>query len=148
VLVPGLILILIGLGLWARVPVNGSYWLDILPSMLAVGTGAGLALPAVMTLAMAGVEPHQAGLASGLANTTQQVGGALGLAVLATLSSARSHPLTEYGGSVTQSLTTGYHLAFTVGAALVAAAALIAVTLLRPKRTVVTAEVILERVAC
>jgi MFS family permease len=148
VLVPGLLLILIGLGLWARVPVSGSYWLDILPSMLTAGIGAGLTFPAVMTLAMAGVEPHQAGLASGLANTTQQVGGALGLAVLATLSSSRSSQLVEHGVSVAQSLTTGYHLAFTVGAALMVAAAVMAAAVLRPERADVATEDTLEPIAC
>jgi MFS family permease len=139
VLVPGLLLILIGLGLSARMPVHGAYWLDILPSMLAVGIGAGLMFPAVMTLAMAGVEPRQAGLASGLANTTQQVGGALGLAVLATLASSRSNHLAQHGESVARSLTGGYHLAFAVGGALVVVAALVAATLLGPDQAVVAA---------
>jgi EmrB/QacA subfamily drug resistance transporter len=146
VLLPGLLLILIGLVFWARIPVSGSYWLDLLPPMLAVGIGAGLAFPAVMTLAMAGVEPSQAGLASGLANTTQQVGGALGLAMLATLSSSRSNHLAQQGESVAQSLTGGYHLAFTVGAALIVAAVVIAATVLRPEPTVVAVEEILELV--
>jgi EmrB/QacA subfamily drug resistance transporter len=146
VLLPGLVLILIGLGFWARVPVSGSYWLDLLPPMLAVGIGAGLAFPAVMTLAMAEVEPDQAGLASGLANTTQQVGGALGLAMLATLSSSRSNHLAQQGESVGQSLTGGYHLAFTVGAALIVAAVAIAAMVLRPEPTVVAVEEILEPV--
>jgi MFS family permease len=140
VLVPGLLLILIGLGLSARMPVRGSYWLDIFPSMLTVGIGAGLTFPAVMTLAMAGVQPHQAGLASGLANTTQQVGGALGLAMLATLASSRSNHLALHGESVGRSLTGGYHLAFTVGGALIVVAALVAATLMGPERTVVAAE--------
>jgi EmrB/QacA subfamily drug resistance transporter len=132
--VPGLLLILIGLGFWARMPVRDSYWLDIFPSMLTVGIGAGLTFPALMTMAMAGVEPHQAGLASGLANTSQQVGGALGLATLATLSSSRSNHLTQHGESIARSLTGGYHLAFTVGAGLIAVAALLAATVLGPKR--------------
>jgi len=147
VLMPGLLLVVIGLGLWARVPVSASYWLDILPSMLAVGIGAGLTLPAVMTLAMGGVPPDQAGLASGLANTTQQVGGALGLAVLATLSASRSDQLTERGLPVAQSLTTGFHLAFTVGAALVAAAALIAATVLRAEGTAAAMDDLIEPAA-
>jgi EmrB/QacA subfamily drug resistance transporter len=140
VLVPGLLLILIGLGLSARMPVRGSYWLDIFPSMLTVGIGAGFTFPAVMTLAMAGVQPHQSGLASGLANTTQQVGGALGLAMLATLASSRSNHLAQHGESVGRSLTGGYHLAFTVGSALIVVAALVAATLMGPERAVVAAE--------
>ncbi|MDX6199741.1 MAG: hypothetical protein QOJ79_2892 [Actinomycetota bacterium] len=133
VLLPGLLLLLVGLGLWIRVPVGGSYWPDVFPAMLAIGVGAGLTFPAVTTLAMAGVDPREAGLASGLANTTQQVGGALGLAVLATISSARSSHLTHQGLSAAQSLSSGYHLAFTVGAALVLAAGVIATTVLRPE---------------
>ena len=99
-----------------------------------------------MTLAMAGVGPDEAGLASGLANTAQQVGGALGLAVLATLSSSRSADLARDGESAARSLTGGYHLAFTVGAALVVAAVLIAATVLRPERAAVAAQEILEPV--
>jgi MFS family permease len=110
--------------------------------MLAAGVGAGVMFPAIMTLAMAGVEPEQVGLASGLANTTQQVGGALGLAMLATLSASRSDHLTQQGESVARSLTDGYHLAFTVGAALIVAAALVAATVLRPERTVFVNEIL------
>src|SRR4051794_3600437 len=83
-LIPGLVFAAAGLGLITRAPVDGTYVRDLLPSMLLLGTGAGLAFPSVMTLAMAGAGPREAGLASGLVNTTQQVGGALGLAVLAT----------------------------------------------------------------
>jgi EmrB/QacA subfamily drug resistance transporter len=147
VLMPGLGFIFIGLGLWARVPVSGSYWLDILPPVLAVGIGAGLTFPAVMTLAMTGVEPSQAGLASGLANTAQQVGGALGLAVLATLSSARSTDLVQHGDSVARALTEGYHLAFIVGAVLIVAAAVIALTVLRPEPAAAAVEETLAPVA-
>ena len=82
-----------------------------------------------------------------MANTTQQVGGALGLAVLATLSASRTDQLTEGGVPVAQSLTTGFHLAFTVGAALAAAAALIAATVLRPVRTAVARDDLLEPAA-
>jgi hypothetical protein len=99
-----------------------------------------------MTLAMSEVEPSQAGLASGLANTTQQVGGALGLAMLATLSSSRSNHLARHGESAARSLTDGYHLAFTVGAALIVAAVVIAATVLRPEPTVVAVEEIREPV--
>src|SRR3954467_4265734 len=84
-LVPGLALIAAGLGLMARVPVHGEYVVDVLPAMVLMGTGVGVAFPALMTLSMSGATPSDAGLASGLVNTTVQVGGALGLAVLATL---------------------------------------------------------------
>ena len=78
-------------------PVDGSYVADVLPTMLLFGIGAGLAFPALMTLAMSGATQNDAGLASGLVNTTQQVGGALGLAVLATLSTSRTEDLTRVG---------------------------------------------------
>jgi EmrB/QacA subfamily drug resistance transporter len=139
VLLPGLLLLLVGLGLWTQVPVGGSYWPDIFPAMLAIGVGAGLTFPAVTTLAMAGVDPRDAGLASGLANTTQQVGGALGLAILATISSARSNRLADHDLSAARSLTSGYHLAFTVGAALVLTAGVIAATVLRAEPAAVAA---------
>ena len=80
-------------------PVDGDYVTDVLPTMLLLGTGAGLSFPALMTLAMSGATPSDAGLASGLVNTTLQVGGALGLAVLATLSATRSDTLIEQGES-------------------------------------------------
>ena len=85
-----------------------------------------------MTLAMSGVAPSDSGLASGLVNTTQQVGGALGLAVIATLSTSRTDGLLAHGASTASSLTGGYHLAFGIGAGLVIVAAVLAATLLRP----------------
>ena len=93
VLVPGLVLIAPGLAWFARAPVDASYVVDLLPAMLLLGLGAGLSFPALMTLAMSGATESDAGLASGLINTTLQVGGALGLAVLATLSTARTEDL-------------------------------------------------------
>ena len=84
-LIPALALLMAGLALFSRVPVDGDYVTDLLPTMVLFGVGAGLSFPALMTLAMSGASPSDAGLASGLVNTTQQVGGALGLAVLATL---------------------------------------------------------------
>jgi EmrB/QacA subfamily drug resistance transporter len=96
-LVPGLVLIALGLALFERAPVDGDYMRDLLPVMLLLGVGAGLAFPALMTLAMSGATATDSGLASGLVNTTQQVGGALGLAVLATLSTTRSDRLLAEG---------------------------------------------------
>jgi EmrB/QacA subfamily drug resistance transporter len=131
-LLPGLVLIAAGLGLFTQVPVDGSYVTDVLPTMLLLGSGAGLSFPALMTLAMSGATPSDAGLASGLVNTTLQVGGALGLAVLATLSATRSEALLEQGESTAAALTEGYQLAFVIGAGLVVAAIAIAVTVLQP----------------
>jgi hypothetical protein len=87
-----------------------------------------------MNLAMAGVDRTEAGLASGLVNTTAQVGAALGLAVLATLASEHSDGLIADGEATRQALTSGYHLAFWIGAGLVAAAIVAALTVLEPDR--------------
>jgi EmrB/QacA subfamily drug resistance transporter len=131
-LLPGLALVAAGLILFARVPVNGSYVKDVLPTMLLLGTGVGSCFPALMTIAMSGATRSDAGLASGLVNTTAQVGGALGLAVLATLSTSRSNHLIASGESTASALTSGYHLAFWIAAALVLAAAAVAVTVIKP----------------
>jgi EmrB/QacA subfamily drug resistance transporter len=131
-LLPGLGLIAVALVLLAQVPVDGSYVTDLLPTMILLGVGAGLCFPALMTLAMSGATPSDAGLASGLVNTTAQVGGALGLAVLATLSTSRSDALLERGESAASALTGGYHLAFWIGAVLIGAAIVVAATVLEP----------------
>ena len=131
-LVPGLVLIVAGLLLFARAPVDAEYVVDVLPVMVLLGVGAGLVFPALMTLAMSGATRTDSGLASGLVNTTQQVGGALGLAVLATLSTTRSDDLLASGESTASALTDGYHLAFLVGAGLVAFGIVLAVTVLEP----------------
>jgi EmrB/QacA subfamily drug resistance transporter len=131
VLLAGLGLIVVGLAVLTRVPVHGSYLTDILPAMLPLGIGAGLAIPALMTLAMSGIPPEDAGLASGLVNTTVQVGSALGLAVLATLATLRTHRLVLAGRPVEVALTGGFRLAFGIGVLLVATGILVAVTMLR-----------------
>jgi EmrB/QacA subfamily drug resistance transporter len=136
-LLAGLTLIVAGLAYFARVPTNGGYVVDVLPVMLLLGTGAGLSFPSLMTLAMSGVTPSESGLASGLVNTSLQVGGAIGLAVLATLATSRSDTLLRAGDPTAPALTSGYHLAFIVGAGLVAVALLVAATVLRPAATVV-----------
>jgi EmrB/QacA subfamily drug resistance transporter len=133
-LLPGLILVALGLALFSRAPVNASYAVDLLPAMIVMGVGAGLSFPALMTLAMSAATPQESGLASGLVNTTQQVGGALGLAVLATLSTTHTNSLRAAGDSVASSLTSGYHLAFTVGLGLVTVAFVVAGALLRSPR--------------
>ena len=128
----GLALFMAGLALFTRAPVDGDYVFHVLPVMVLLGTGAGFCFPALMTLAMSGATPEDAGLASGLINTTAQVGGALGLAVLATLSASWSNQLIGDGESTAAALTSGYHLAFGIGAALVALAIAVAVTVLKP----------------
>ncbi len=127
-ILPGLALIMAGLALFARVPVHGSYLPDVMPSMLLLGIGAGVCFPALMTLAMSATKPEEAGLASGLVNTTAQVGGALGLAVLATLSASRTTHLHAAGESSVAALTAGYHLAFWIATALVGAAIAVALS--------------------
>jgi len=124
-------LVAVGLVLFRRAPVNADYLRDLLPAMLLLGVGAGLSFPSLMTLAMSAATPEDSGLASGLVNTTQQVGGALGLAVLATLSATHTSSVRAHGASVASSLTSGYHLAFTIGAALVIVATVAAVVLMQ-----------------
>jgi EmrB/QacA subfamily drug resistance transporter len=131
-LLPGLGLIAAGLLLFARVPVDGRYVTDVLPAAMLMGTGVGVSMAALMTLAMSDVSPTEAGLASGLVNTTAQVGGALGLAVLATLSTTRSGHLLAHGVSEHAALTSGYRLGFLVAAGLVVAAIVVAITVLKP----------------
>ena len=128
---PGLLLLGAGFLLFARAPVGGSYVRDVLPVMVLVGTGLGISAPSLMTLSMSGATPQDAGLVSGLVNTTVQVGAALGLAILATLSATRTEHLAAGGADRVAALTGGYHLAFVVGAGLAAVALLIAVTVLR-----------------
>jgi EmrB/QacA subfamily drug resistance transporter len=133
VLIPALVPITAGLALFSQVPVNADYLTDIMPSMVLFGVGAGLAFPAMATLAMTGANASDSGLLSGLVNTTQQVGGALGLAILATLATSRTEGLVADGVGQASALTDGYQLAFTIGAGFVVAAILLAVTVLRPE---------------
>ena len=131
VLIAGLLFLGAGLLLFARTPVDGNYLTDLLPPFLLIGVGMGSAFPAIMTLAMSGATMEDAGLASGLINTTSQVGGAVGLAVLATLSTDRTDALLADGESLLSALNAGYHVAYLIGAALIVAALVVAVTVLR-----------------
>jgi EmrB/QacA subfamily drug resistance transporter len=131
-LIPSLAAIGAALLLFARTPVDGSYLTDLLPPMVLFGAGAGLGFPALMMLAMSGATQSDSGLASGLVNTTVQVGGAIGLAILATVATQRTDSLQAAGHSGAAALNSGYHLAYLIGAALVAAALAVAVTALRP----------------
>jgi EmrB/QacA subfamily drug resistance transporter len=129
-LLPGLVLIAAGLVVFAQLPPGSAYLTQILPVMLLLGAGAGICFPALMTLSMSAATPEDAGVASGLVNTTAQVGGALGLAVLATASGSRTRALIASGHGAAASLTGGYHLAFWIAAGLAAAAIVLAVVLL------------------
>jgi len=133
-LLPGLVLIAAGLAWFTQAPVAGEYLLHVAPVMVLMGIGSGVAFPALMTLSMSGATPQDAGLASGLVNTTVQVGAALGLAVLATLSASRSEDLSAAGESAASALTGGYQLAFIVGAGLVGVAVIVAATVLQPEQ--------------
>ncbi|MFE0737738.1 MFS transporter [Streptomyces sp. NPDC058855] len=136
VLLTGLGLLVGVLGLLTRVPVHASYVTDLLPVML-LAAGFGLALPALTGLGMSGADEADAGLASGLFNTTQQIGMALGIAVLSTLAASRTETLSAAGHSTAEALTGGYRLAFAVGTGLLLAALAVAATVLRrrPGRT-------------
>jgi EmrB/QacA subfamily drug resistance transporter len=128
----GLALIAAGLALFARVPVHAHYVVDVLPVMLLIGGGAGLAMPALMGFAMSSATPGDAGLVSGLFATGAQAGGALGLAVLAALATARTNVLLAGGQATAPALTGGYHLAFGISAAIAGSGILLAATVLRP----------------
>ncbi|MFC4112506.1 DHA2 family efflux MFS transporter permease subunit [Nonomuraea zeae] len=134
-LLAGLVLIGAGLALFARVPVDGTYLVDVMPATLLLAVGSGGSFPALATLAMSGATADDAGLASGLFNTTAQVGAALGLAVLATLSATRTEQLAGGGPADAAALTGGYRLAFLIGAALVAVSFAVALSVLKRGRT-------------
>ncbi|WP_280219583.1 MFS transporter [Nocardia neocaledoniensis] len=135
VLVTGLVLLLAGMLWLTRLPVRADYVLDVLPMMVAIA-GGGLVLPALTGLGMSGAAADDAGLASGLFNTSQQVGMAIGVAVLSTLAASRTSAELAAGASEAAALTSGYRLAFTVAAGLLAAALLVSLTVLRRPRQV------------
>jgi MFS family permease len=130
-LAAGLSIAAVGLVLFARAPVNGSFVVDVLPSMLLLGFGAGMAFNPVLLAAMSDVDPSESGLASGIVNTSFMMGGALGLAILASLAAARGDSLVASGVGVLAARNGGYHVAFLVGALCAVAAAVLGGTLLR-----------------
>jgi EmrB/QacA subfamily drug resistance transporter len=130
VLLAGLVLLLGAMGWLTRVPVQADYVTDLLPVMLLIA-GGGLVLPALTTLGMSGANADDAGLASGLFNTTQQIGMAVGVAVLSTLAASRTEGLLSGGKDEATALTGGYHLAFGMAAALLVAAFTVALLVLR-----------------
>src|SRR5215218_3178748 len=127
----GLTLAAGGLLLFARAPVDGEFVVDVLPSMVLLGFGAGMAFNPVLMAAMNDVDPSEAGLASGVVNTSFMMGGALGLAVLASVAASRSDSLRDSGDGALQALTGGYHTAFLIGALFALAAAALGSLLLR-----------------
>jgi len=121
----------IGLLLLARAPVDGNFLVDVFPSMVLLGLGAGMAFNPVLLAAMSDVEESEAGLASGVVNTSFMMGGALGLAILASLAASRTENLAAAGEAPLAALTGGYHAAFLAGAVFALLAAVVGGTLLR-----------------
>jgi EmrB/QacA subfamily drug resistance transporter len=130
-LLTGLALMTLGLLLLARAPVDGNFLVDVLPATLAIGLGAGIGFNPLLLAAMSGVRQTEAGLASGIVNTAFMMGGALGLAILASLAASRTDSLEASGESTLAALNGGYHAAFVVGAIFVVASAVVGGALLR-----------------
>ncbi len=130
-LAAGLLLAALGLALFARAPAGGSFVVDVLPGMVLLGLGAGIAFNPVLLAAMSEVPVSESGLASGVVNTSFMMGGALGLAVLASLAAGRSQGATAGGADAISALNAGYHVAFLVGALFAATAAMLGGLLLR-----------------
>ncbi|MGS1107996.1 MFS transporter [Achromobacter anxifer] len=132
-LATGLFIAALGLALFARAPADGSFAVDVLPAMLLLGLGAGVAFNPMLLAAMSDVEPSQSGLASGVVNTAFMMGGALGLAVLASLAAARSAGLAAAGVAPTLALNGGYQLTFLAGALIAGLAAALSALLVRTR---------------
>jgi EmrB/QacA subfamily drug resistance transporter len=127
----GLGLAAAGLALFARAPVDGSLAANVLPSMILLGLGAGLAFNPVLLAAMGDVQPSDSGLASGIVNTSFMMGGAVGLAALASVAASRTNHLLASGAGRLPALLGGYHLAYLIGAAFALVAAVLSALLLR-----------------
>jgi EmrB/QacA subfamily drug resistance transporter len=130
----GLSLMVVGFILFAQMRADGNYLVDVLPGMVTAPLGFGLAMPALMTLGMADSKPEDAGVTSGLFNTAQQVGGAVGLAVISTAVSARTGTLLDGGSAQAEALTGGFRLGYGVAAGLAAAALVIAFTMIKARK--------------
>jgi EmrB/QacA subfamily drug resistance transporter len=130
--VAGLAFIVAGLLLFARTPAHGGYLADILPATVLFGVGAGLSFPPLTTLAMSAATPRDAGLASGVMNTTVQLGGAVGLSVLATLAAGRTDTQTQRHAAAAAALNSGYHLAYLIAALFMLVGIVVSVWMLRP----------------
>ena len=129
----GLLVAAVGLLLCARAPAGGNFMLDVMPGMLLLGLGAGVAFNPVLLAAMSDVAPDESGLASGVVNTSFMMGGALGLAILASLAAARTQGLATAGADATTALNGGYHLAFLLGAAAALLASVLAGVFVRTR---------------
>ena len=146
VLLTGIALLAVALGLLIRLPADAAYAGDLLPTMLLAG-GFGLAISALTALGMSGAGPADAGVVSGLFNTGQQIGGALGVAVLSTFAAARTRSLLAGGHGPASALTGGFHVAFGIGTGLLVAAFALTVTMLRQPRTPLLEQELVEKEA-
>jgi len=135
-LAAGLSMAALGLVLFARAPVGGSFIVDVLPSMILLGVGAGMAFNPVLLAAMSDVEPSESGLASGVVNTAFMMGGALGLAILVSLAASRTDSLRASGDGPLEALNGGYHVAFLAGALFAALSAAVGAVFLRTREQV------------
>ena len=140
----GLLLGAAGLALFARAPLAGTFIVDVLPGMMLLGLGAGMAFNPVLLAAMSDVDSSESGLASGVVNTSFMMGGALGLAALASLADARTAELQRSGSEALAAINGGYQLAFLLGAVLTAAAAVLAALLLRPREEAESKQPVVE----
>jgi EmrB/QacA subfamily drug resistance transporter len=138
----GLLVAAAGLALFARAPVDGHFAVDVLPGMLLLGLGAGVAFNPLLLAAMSDVRPGDSGLASGVVNTSFMMGGALGLAVLASLAAAATQNLAASGADSVAALNGGYHLAFALGAFCAAAAGLLGAALMRVRAGAIEGEIV------
>ena len=134
-LIAGLLMAAAGLALLGRAPVQGNFVIDVLPSMVLFGLGGGMAFNPMLLAAMSDVKPRDSGLASGLVNTSFMMGGALGLAVLASVAESRTASLLTSGSNRLVALNDGYHAAFFAGAFFAALAAVLGAAFLRSTPT-------------
>ncbi|KAA0020186.1 MFS transporter [Antrihabitans cavernicola] len=132
--VPGMLIVALGMFLLVFAPIDASYGVDVLPSMVLFAIGGGIAIPAIMSTAMSATTPDAAGAASGLLSTSQQVGSAIGLAVLSSIAAATTSRLASHGSTEMDATVSGYHLGWAIGIALLVGAAVIAASTLRPKK--------------
>jgi MFS family permease len=131
VLVVGMVAMTAGLLTFTSVSVGGSYVADLLPGFLLIGIGIGFSFVPISIAALAGVKPAEAGLASGLINTSQQIGGALGIAALSTIATSRTEDSVASGAAVSQALVDGFSSAFLVGAVVAALGVVASLVLIR-----------------
>jgi EmrB/QacA subfamily drug resistance transporter len=131
VLIAGLTSIVAAVLLFTQTPVDGNYVVNVLPSMLLLGLGAGLSFTSIMGLAMSSATPEDSGIASGLVNTSMQVGGAIALSVLATFAAERTTSKLADGANAAEALNAGFHVAYLIAAGIVVLAIAVAVFVLR-----------------